>query len=112
MPWIPTQQIRIPGTPYKTDGRGANGMVQAERCWRESAVVGVGFTAAVFVTYFLLGLGLLGAIKTFSVSRGISTGPAMAVGRGFASPESLKPDAADVVTVRTRPDEVLLFTRE
>jgi len=57
-------------------------MVEAERCWRESAVVGVGFTAAVFVTYFLLGLGLLGAIKTFSVSRGISTGPAIAVGPG------------------------------
>jgi cytochrome c biogenesis protein CcdA len=47
---------------------------------RQLAVVGVGFTAAVFVTYFLLGLGLLGAIKTFSVSRGISTGLAIAVG--------------------------------
>ena len=34
---------------------------------RQLAVVGVGFTAAVFLTYFLLGLGLLGAIKTFSV---------------------------------------------
>ena len=43
-------------------------------------MAGVGFTAAVFVTYFLLGLGLLGAIKTFSVSRGISTGLAIAVG--------------------------------
>ena len=57
-------------------------MGEAERCRRESAVVGVGFTAAVFVTYFLLGLGLLGAIKTFSVSRGISTGPTVAVGPG------------------------------
>ena len=40
---------------------------------QQLAAVGIGFTAAVFVTYFLLGLGLLGAIKTFSVSRGIST---------------------------------------
>ncbi len=39
---------------------------------RELALVGIGFTVAVFVTYFLLGLGLLGAIKSFSVSRGIS----------------------------------------
>ena len=47
---------------------------------RQLAVVGVGFTAAVFVTYFLLGLGLLGAIKIFSVSRGISSGLTCAVG--------------------------------
>ena len=32
----------------------------------------MGFTAAVFATYFLLGLGLLGAIKAFSVCRGIA----------------------------------------
>ena len=46
---------------------------------RQLAVVGIGFTSAVFVTYFLLGLGLLGAIKTFSVSRGIATGMAYGV---------------------------------
>ncbi len=39
---------------------------------RQLAIVGVGFTAAVFVTYLLLGLGMLGAIKAFSVSHGIS----------------------------------------
>ena len=39
---------------------------------RQLAVVGVGFTAAVFATYLLLGLGMLGAIKVFSVSHGIS----------------------------------------
>ena len=47
---------------------------------RELAVVGVGFTAAVFVTYSLLGLGLLGAIKSFSVSHGISAALAFGVG--------------------------------
>jgi len=46
---------------------------------RQLAAVGVGFTAAVFVTYFVLGLGLLGAVKTFAFSRGISTGLAYAV---------------------------------
>ena len=39
---------------------------------RQLAIVGAGFTAAVFVTYLLLGLGMLGAIKAFSVSHGIS----------------------------------------
>lgn len=38
---------------------------------RQLAVVGIGFTSAVFVTYLLLGFGLLGAIKIFSVSHGI-----------------------------------------
>ena len=46
---------------------------------RELAVVGVGFTAAVFGTYLLLGLGLLGAVKAFSVSHGISAGLTYAV---------------------------------
>jgi len=46
---------------------------------RELAAVGVGSTVAVFVTYFLLGLGLLGAIKAFSVSRGIAVGLAYVV---------------------------------
>ena len=55
-------------------------LAQVGKTRRQLAVVGVGFTAAVFVTYFLLGLGLLGAIKTFSVSRGISTGLAIGVG--------------------------------
>ncbi|MHC4986023.1 MAG: hypothetical protein ACYTFO_07700 [Planctomycetota bacterium] len=39
---------------------------------RELAIVGVSFTAAIFVTYLLLGIGLLAAIKTFAVTRGIS----------------------------------------
>jgi hypothetical protein len=39
---------------------------------RQIAMVGVGFTAAVFVTYFALGLGLLGMTKAFSVSAGLS----------------------------------------
>jgi hypothetical protein len=47
---------------------------------RELAAVGVGFTAAVFATYVLLGLGLFGAVKAFSVRRGISTGLTIAVG--------------------------------
>ena len=47
-------------------------MVAAWGDCRELPVVGVGFAAAVFVTYFLLGLGLLGAIKSFFVSHGIS----------------------------------------
>jgi len=49
------------------------------RSRRQMAVVGIGFTAAVFVTYMLLGLGLLWAVKTFSVDRGIATGLAVAV---------------------------------
>ena len=50
---------------------------------RELAVVGVGFTAAVFVTYFLLGLGIWGVlegIKAYSVDGGIS----MALAYGVA----------------------------
>ena len=39
---------------------------------RELAIVGASFTAAIFGTYLLLGVGLLAAIKTFAVSRGIS----------------------------------------
>ena len=42
------------------------------RTRRQVAVVGLGFTAAVFVTYFLLGMGLLWGVKAFSVSHGIS----------------------------------------
>ncbi|MBS3735322.1 MAG: hypothetical protein KGY99_10435 [Phycisphaerae bacterium] len=47
---------------------------------REVAAVGVGFTVAVFVTYFLLGLGLLHAVKVFSVTHGVATGLTYAVG--------------------------------
>ena len=39
---------------------------------RQMAAVGIGFTCAVFGTYFLLGLGLLETIRIFSVSSGIS----------------------------------------
>lgn len=46
---------------------------------RQLATVGIGFTVAVFVTYFLLGFGLLGAIKIFSVSHGIPTALAYGV---------------------------------
>lgn len=35
-------------------------------------MVGAGFTLAIFATYFLLGLGLLGAIKTYAVRFGVS----------------------------------------
>jgi len=35
-------------------------------------VVGIGFTVSVFITYLLLGLGLLGVAKSFLVSQGIS----------------------------------------
>jgi len=38
---------------------------------RQLLLVGFGYTAAVFVTYFLLGMGLLGAVKVFSASRGL-----------------------------------------
>ncbi len=41
---------------------------------RELAIVGVGFTLAVFLTYFLLGFAALKAIKIFSVNHGISRG--------------------------------------
>jgi hypothetical protein len=47
---------------------------------RDLAIVGAGFTAAVFATYLALGLGLLGAIKAFSVSAGISRGITIGVG--------------------------------
>ena len=47
---------------------------------RQLIVVGTGFTSAVFVTYLLLGLGLLGAVKSFSVSNGLSSGLACGVG--------------------------------
>ena len=46
---------------------------------REMIVVGAGFTLGMFTAYFLLGLGLLGAVKTFSVSHGLSTGLACGV---------------------------------
>ncbi len=49
------------------------------------AMVGIGFTLAVFVTYFLLGLGFLKAIKFFSVTSGVSTGLAyIAASMAFA----------------------------
>ena len=41
---------------------------------RELAMVGVGFTLAVFLTYILLGFGVLRAIKILSVSHGVSKG--------------------------------------
>ena len=41
---------------------------------RELAVVGIGFTSAIFLTYLFLGFGVLQAIKVFSVSHGISRG--------------------------------------
>jgi len=47
---------------------------------RELAVVGAGFTAAVFVTYLALGLGLFVTIKSFSVSAGLSSALACGVG--------------------------------
>lgn len=46
---------------------------------RQLAVVGIGFTSAVFVTYLLLGFAFFRAIKVFSVSHGISTGLAYGV---------------------------------
>ncbi len=39
---------------------------------REVAIVGVCFTLAVFVTYLLLGMGLLLAIKAFAIDTGVS----------------------------------------
>ena len=42
------------------------------RTRREVAIVGFSFTVAVFVTYLLLGLGLLLAIKAFAVQTGLS----------------------------------------
>ncbi|MFH0910321.1 MAG: hypothetical protein V1918_02245 [Planctomycetota bacterium] len=46
---------------------------------KELVMVGAGFTAAVFGTYFLLGLGLLSAVKSFSVNHGLSSGLACGV---------------------------------
>ena len=46
---------------------------------RELLVVGAGFTVGMFAAYFLLGLGLLGAVRAFSVSRGLSSGLACGV---------------------------------
>ena len=43
------------------------------------AVVGIGYTAAVFVTYFLLGVGVLGAVKVFAIHAGISRGLSISV---------------------------------
>jgi hypothetical protein len=45
----------------------------------EMLAVGAGFTVGMFAAYFLLGLGLLGAVKTFSVSHGLSAGLAYGV---------------------------------
>lgn len=42
----------------------------------------------------------------------LSPWPRIAVRRGTGAPESLRPDAAGVVTLKTRPGEVLLFTRQ
>ena len=39
---------------------------------REIAIVGITFTVAVFITYLLLGLGFMLAIKTFAMQAGIS----------------------------------------
>jgi len=41
---------------------------------------GIGFTAGVFVAYYLIGLGLLGAVKSLSVSHGLSSALAYGVG--------------------------------
>ncbi len=49
---------------------------------RETAVIGLGFTVAVFVTYFLIGLGLLSMVKMFSVRTGIATAISYTVGIG------------------------------
>ena len=47
---------------------------------RELALVGIGFTTAVFLTYLLLGLGLFGVVKTFAVSKGVARGISWGVG--------------------------------
>ncbi len=46
---------------------------------REILAVGAGFIVGMFGAYFLMGLSLLGAAKTFSVSHGLSTGLACGV---------------------------------
>jgi hypothetical protein len=57
---------------------------------RETVLVGLCFTIAVLATYFLLGLGFLKAIQTFSVTAGIAKAityviAALAVAFGFYS---------------------------
>jgi cytochrome c biogenesis protein CcdA len=47
---------------------------------REILAVGASFTVAVFGTYLLLGVGLLGAVKAFSVNAGISKALTWSVG--------------------------------
>jgi len=47
---------------------------------REMAIVGIGFTISVFITYLLLGFGMMTAVKSFSVGSGISKVLAGAVG--------------------------------
>lgn len=49
------------------------------RSRRQVLVVGIGFTAAVFITYVLLGLGLFVFIKDFAVSHGVSAGVTIAI---------------------------------
>ena len=46
---------------------------------RDMLLVGAGFTVGMFVAYFLIGLGLLGAVKVFSVHHGLATGLAYVV---------------------------------
>ena len=46
---------------------------------RDMVLVGAGFTIGMFVAYFLIGLGLLGAVKAFSVHHGLAAGLAYAV---------------------------------
>jgi len=46
---------------------------------RDMVLVGVGFTVGMFVAYFLIGLGLMGAVKVFSVHHGLAAGLAYVV---------------------------------
>jgi hypothetical protein len=46
---------------------------------RQIMIIGVGFTTGSFIGYFLLGLGLMGAVKSFSVNHGLSCGIAYGV---------------------------------
>lgn len=50
-----------------------------KRSRREVLAVGVAFTVGVFAAYLLLGLGLLGVVKSFSVSLGLSSALSYAV---------------------------------
>ena len=54
-------------------------LVYLKKTRREMLLVGAGFTIGMFAAYFLLGLGLLSAVKTFSVSRGLASGLACGV---------------------------------